>query len=113
MGVVVLLHGGFLKQERLKLRGAAHIAIGGRPSWGHHLILRGAVIEFLTARIAFLASDIGRCGSADYAFGNDTTENVKTQDGSGRGLTYPTRSPAPTDSACDLLRELLLEDNRL
>jgi hypothetical protein len=113
MGVVVLPHGGFLKKERLKLGGAANIAISGRPSWDRHLTLRGTVIEFLAARIAFLAGGIGRCGSADYAFANNTTNNVKIQDGSGRGLTYPIRSPAPTDSACDLLRELLLEDNRL
>ena len=72
MGVVVLPHGGFLKKERLKLGGAANIAICGRPSWGRHLTLRGTVIEFLTARIAFLASNIGRCGSADYAFGTNT-----------------------------------------
>jgi hypothetical protein len=113
MGVAVPLHGGFLKKERLKLGGAAYIAICGRASCGRQLTLRGTVIEFLTARIAFLARSIGRWGSVDYAFGNDTTENVKTQDGSGRGLTYPIRSPAPTDSAYDLLRELLLEDNRL
>jgi hypothetical protein len=63
--------------------------------------------------MGFKARVIGRCNSAGSAFGNETTENVKIQDGNGRGLTYPFRSPAPTDSAWDLLRELLLDESRL
>jgi hypothetical protein len=94
MGVAVLPHGGFLKKERLKLSGAANIAICGRPSWGRHLTLQGTVVEFLAARIAFLTRGIGRCGSADYTFANDTAE---TRQDSGRkwqrfDIPYPVPS---------------------
>lgn len=80
---------------------------------GGHLTLGWTASEFLATRMGFIARSIGWCDGVDSPTGNGATKTVKILDASGRGLTYPFRSPAPMDSACDLLRELLLEDNFL
>jgi hypothetical protein len=111
--LTVLLQKGFFEKKGLKLGRTAYIAIRWRWLRSRRRALGEVGFEILQTGMASVARVIRRCNSGDSAFGNDTTEKVKMRDERRSGRTYPLRSAAPTDSAWDRLRELLLDDSRL